>query len=89
MAEPDLTEIAAILQDTLGRIDNTIILTAPPSPDLGTLGAVAIDLENNLIYGPKTALGWGAGRPTVGGQGPEGPEGPEYRKSIRLNTVLI
>ena len=80
MAEPDLTEIAAILQDTLGRIDNTIILTAPPSPDLGTLGAVAIDLENNLIYGPKTALGWGAGRPTVGGQGPEGPEGPEGPK---------
>lgn len=80
MAEPTLTDIAAILQDTLGRIDNTIIVTATPSPDLGTLGAVAIDLENNLIYGPKTALGWGAGRPTVGGEGPEGPQGPEGPK---------
>lgn len=80
MAEPTLTDIAAILQDTLGRIDNTIIITAPPSPDLGTIGAVAIDLENNLIYGPKTALGWGAGRPTVGGEGPEGPQGPEGPK---------
>jgi len=80
LAEPTLTDIAAILQDTLGRIDNTIIVTATPSPDLGTIGAVAIDLENNLIYGPKTALGWGAGRPTVGSEGPEGPQGPEGPK---------
>lgn len=70
MAEVDLTELAIILQDTLGRIDNTIIVTAPPAADLGSIGAVAIDLENNMIYGPKTTLGWGVGRPTVGGPGP-------------------
>lgn len=75
MAEPDLTELAVILQDTLGRIDNTIIVTAPPAADLGSIGAVAIDLENNLIYGPKTTSGWGAGRPTVGGTGPKGDTG--------------
>jgi hypothetical protein len=77
MAEPDLTELAVILQDTLGRIDNTIIVTAPPAADLGSIGAVAIDLQNNLIYGPKTTSGWGVGRPTVGGPGPKGDAGDQ------------
>jgi hypothetical protein len=73
MVDVDLTELAIILQDTLGRIDNTIIVTAPPAVDLGSIGAVAIDLENNRIYGPKTTdpvNPWGPGRPTVGGPGP-------------------
>ena len=67
-----IEEFAELLVQTLGRIDGTIILDGPPDADLGYIGAVAIDLENKLFYGPKTEAGWGSGEPLAGAAGSAG-----------------
>jgi hypothetical protein len=64
-----LNELAAILQATLGRIDNVIILEVAPTVDLGLVGAVAVDLVGRRWYGPKTddeVDPWGTGFSLVG-----------------------
>lgn len=79
MAET-LAEFADLLVKTLGRIDNTIIISGPPAPELGYVGAVAIDLGSNpkAFYGPKTEAGWGEGTPFLSGaDGADGEDGTD------------
>lgn len=76
MAET-IAEFADLLVKTLGRIDNTIIISGPPAPELGYVGAVAVDLTNKRFYGPKTEAGWGAGEPLIGATGAAGPTGAQ------------
>ena len=76
MAE-DLDYFASLLVQTLGRIDGTLIVDGPPEPELGDIGAVAIDLTNKLFYGPKTGDGWGDGEPLIGATGTDGTDGTD------------
>lgn len=46
-----------------------------PSPAIGVAGDFYIDIQNWLIFGPKTTV-WGDGRSLVGPQGAQGPQGP-------------
>lgn len=77
MVDVDLTELAIILQDTLTRIDNLVFTTGAPAAELGTINSVALDVVAKVLYGPKTALGWGAGTLLTGADGRD----PEFRAS--------
>lgn len=77
MADVDLTELAIILQDTLTRIDNLVFTTGAPSAELGTINSVALDVVAKVLYGPKTAAGWGPGTLLTGADGRD----PEFRAS--------
>jgi hypothetical protein len=77
LAEPTLTDLAIILQDTLSRIDNLVFTTGAPADELGTINSVALDVAAKVLYGPKTALGWGPGTALTGADGRD----PEFRAS--------
>lgn len=77
MADVDLTELAIILQDTLTRVDNLVFTTGAPSAELGTINSVALDVVAKVLYGPKTAAGWGPGTLLTGADGRD----PEFRTS--------
>ena len=77
MADVDLTDLAIILQDTLTRIDNLVFTTGAPSAELGTINSVALDVVAKVLYGPKTAAGWGPGTLLTGADGRD----PEFRAS--------
>jgi hypothetical protein len=47
-----------------------------PAASLGTNGDYYLDKTNYLLYGPKTANGWGTATLLRGTQGPQGPAGP-------------
>lgn len=79
MAET-IAEFGDLLVKTLGRIDGTIIVRGPPAPELGYIGAVAIDLSSDpkAFYGPKTEAGWGEGTPFLSGEdGEDGEDGTD------------
>ncbi|MGF6697610.1 hypothetical protein OKW38_002222 [Paraburkholderia sp. MM5496-R1] len=46
-----------------------------PAANLGNVDDFYIDTISWIIYGPKTASGWGAGRSLIGPQGAQGPQG--------------
>lgn len=64
-----LTELTAVLRATLGGFDGFLVLTAPPTAELGTIGSVALDIVGLAFYGPKTESGWGSARWTGGANG--------------------
>jgi hypothetical protein len=47
-----------------------------PATTLGIIGDYYLDKTNFLLYGPKTAAGWGTPILLRGAQGPQGPAGP-------------
>lgn len=47
-----------------------------PAPGLGVLGDFYLDKTNYLLYGPKTADGWGLALLLRGANGAQGPAGP-------------
>jgi hypothetical protein len=47
-----------------------------PGATLGSIGDYYLDKTNFLLYGPKTAAGWGIPILLRGAQGPQGPAGP-------------
>jgi len=51
--------------------------TGVPDPSLGTLTDYYFDKTNYLLYGPKSASGWGTPISFTGPAGPAGPQGPQ------------
>jgi hypothetical protein len=58
-------------------IDGKTVLSGATDPEanLGVIGDFYIKTSSNLIFGPKTAGGWGSGVSLIGPQGPIGPQG--------------
>lgn len=56
-----------------GISGNTILSgNGAPANSLGVAGDFYLDLSGLMLYGPKTAAGWGSGVVLKGSQGPEG-----------------
>lgn len=55
------------------------VLNGASNPTLaqGAEGDFFINTSTNVLFGPKTASGWGIGVSLVGPQGPQGPVGPQ------------
>ena len=70
-----IQDLTAKVIAMIGRMDGTLIVSGVPSPSVGTIGSIAIDLTNKQLYGPKTVTGWGSPTPLVGAQGNTGPAG--------------
>lgn len=73
---PTLTEtLEALSEDVRGivtRLD-AILTTGKPGDEVGAVGAIAIDLDTKIVFGPKAASGadpWGDGEAFA--QGPDG-----------------
>jgi hypothetical protein len=60
--------------------------TGVPDPTLGAVGDYYIDKTAGMLYGPKTATGWGTPLSIVGPQGPQGPVGPN---SVQVDTFTV
>jgi hypothetical protein len=54
-----------------GGASPVLVTNGPPAGALGTIGDLAIDTANKLLYGPKTVNGWPTGIDLS--QGPAGP----------------
>jgi hypothetical protein len=50
--------------------------TTLPAATTGTTGDFYLNTTTAVLYGPKTATGWGNGISLVGPRGPAGPQGP-------------
>jgi uncharacterized protein (TIGR02145 family) len=65
-------------QGTAGVDGKTVLNgTANPTSTLGAVGDFYINISNNTLFGPKTALGWGTATSLVGPQGATGAQGPQ------------
>ena len=56
-----------------GTAGNAILngTTAPPADTLGAVGDFYLDTATEMLYGPKTSVGWpSTGTSLVGAQGP-------------------
>jgi hypothetical protein len=51
--------------------------TGAPDPTLANVGDYYLDKAASMLYGPKTATGWGTPLSILGLQGPQGPAGPQ------------
>lgn len=71
LAPAQWDQLSKVIQ-VLGRVEGQLFVTGAPADTLGAIGSTAIDMTAKLFYGPKTALGWGAGEPFVGATGPSG-----------------
>ena len=60
----------------------TLSGTGVPSAALGNFGDYYLDKTSYLLYGPKTATGWG---PAVSLQGPAGPAGPAGTANVQYS----
>lgn len=65
-------------------IDGKTVLngTTSPAANLGVIGDFYINTSSNLIFGPKTAGGWGSGVSLVGPQGAAGATGAQGPQGI-------
>ena len=69
-----------------GAAFNTVLHgVGVPDAGVGNLGDFYIDTSVDVIYGPKTGGGWGAGTSMVGTVGATGPQGPP---GAGLNSLL-
>jgi hypothetical protein len=57
-----------------------------PASSLGKNGDYYLDKTNYLLYGPKTASGWGL---AVNLRGPAGPQGPEGNANVKVDTFTV
>ena len=71
LAPPQWEQLAKVIQ-VLGRVEGQLFTDGPPADTLGAIGSTAVDMAAKIFYGPKTALGWGAGEAFVGATGPSG-----------------
>jgi len=63
--------------------------TAVPSASLGAIGDYYLDKSDYMLYGPKTATGWGSPISLQGPQGPIGPQGPEGNANVKVDTFTV
>ena len=64
----------------IGKNSNTITTTVAPSATEGNVGDYYINPETKMIYGPKTAQGWGDGVLLFGPKGDKGDQGTQGPK---------
>jgi hypothetical protein len=59
--------------------DGTVIYSGPTAPDAGTgnVGDFYLDLTSDVLYGPKSASGWGSGFSLKGATGATGAAGSQ------------
>ena len=62
-------DLAARVSRFLARLNGLILTDGTPDTSLGELNTFAYDTANGILYGPKTASGWGSGVSLVGPQG--------------------
>ena len=62
-------DLAARVSRFLARLNGLILTDGTPDITLGELNTFAYDTTNGILYGPKTAGGWGAGVSLVGPEG--------------------
>jgi hypothetical protein len=61
---------------------------APPN-SIGVNGDYYLDKTNYLLYGPKTAGGWGTPIALQGPAGPQGPQGPEGNANVMTDVFSV
>ncbi|MDN5284538.1 MAG: hypothetical protein JWR38_812 [Mucilaginibacter sp.] len=57
-----------------------------PAASLGKTGDYYLDKTNYLLYGPKTASGWGV---PINLQGPAGPQGPAGNANVKVDVFTV
>jgi hypothetical protein len=57
-----------------------------PASTTGSIGDYYLDKTNYLLYGPKTATGWGT---PIALQGPAGPAGPEGNANVKTDVFTV
>jgi hypothetical protein len=66
------------IQGSVGADGKSVLNgTANPTSGVGNLGDFYINTTTNLLFGPKTAGGWGSGLSLVGPTGPQGIQGEQ------------
>jgi hypothetical protein len=63
-----------------------------PASTTGTVGDYYLDKTNYLLYGPKTASGWGSPinlQGPAGAQGPAGPQGPQGNANVMTDVFSV
>jgi hypothetical protein len=66
--------------------------TTVPAASLGAIGDYYLDVSTYMLYGPKTASGWGTPISLQGPQGPAGPQGPQGptgNANVQVDTFTV
>lgn len=63
--------------------------TTVPASTLGKVGDYYLNTTTYLLYGPKTASGWGSPIALQGPQGAQGPPGPEGNANVQTEVFSV
>lgn len=80
-------DLVAQVVELVTSLDASVV-EGPPAASLGRLNSIAIDLDAQLLYGPKTLAGWGDPRPLSGADGEDGREVSMQKSATHIQWRL-